>query len=224
MTVEVRAVSGFDQVRFIGPGILKIVQRDQEGLTIHAPSYVMRDIEAEVSGSVLSLGYRSPKIVSLRVHREVISFTLGVKDLKRLKVTGLGRVVIPDLDNDELRIDLSGIGSVVLEHFTADRLEVSISGAGSVRASGDVEAQSISISGAGHYKADKLISDFAQVKISGAGMADVCVSDDLDVVITGAGCVSYAGYPDIIKRVTGPGRIVRRRRNHRQPLNGEDHG
>ncbi|MCB1694092.1 MAG: DUF2807 domain-containing protein, partial [Pseudomonadales bacterium] len=80
------------------------------------------------------------------------------------------------------------------------------------------------VSGAGHYKADRLISDFAQVRLSGAGTADVSVSDDLDVVISGPGRVSYAGYPEIVKRITGSGKLVRRRRANRQPRSGEDHG
>jgi hypothetical protein len=224
MTIEVRKVTGFDQVRFKGPGILKISQRDEESLTIHAPSYVMKDIEADVVGKELRIGYRSPKVVMLKVHREIISYSLSLKDLKKLRVTGLGRVLIPDLDNDNVRLELSGLGQVVLDHLTADRLEVKLSGAGQVKVIGDVEAQSVVISGAGHYDAPKLVSDFAQLKISGAGKADVSVSTDLDVNISGAGQVTYAGYPEIVKRVSGTGSVTRRRRASRHQENGEDHG
>jgi len=225
MTVEVRSVEGFDQVRFIGPGILKIKQRDKESLTIHAPSYVMKDIVSEVSGGVLSVGYRSPKIVSLRVHREVISYSLSLRDLRKLRVTGIGRVQIPDLDNDQVRIEVSGVGQVALDRLTADRLDVVINGNGVVRASGDVEAQSVVIAGAGHYHAEPLISDFGHVKVSGAGKADVSVSDELEVIVSDAGRVTYGGYPDILKRVSGAGKLSRRRRSGRYQANGEeDHG
>lgn len=224
MTVDVRDVRGFDQVRFRGPGSLKVRQGDRESLTIHAPSYVMKDIQSEVRGSELYLGYKSPKIVSLRVHREVISYSLTVRDLRQVKATGLGRVILPDLDNDHFRVELTGLGQVVLEHLTADRLDVLLSGAGQIKARGDVEAQSVLISGAGHYDAKQLISDFAQVKITGAGQADVSVSEDLDVVISGAGQVTYAGYPEIIKRISGAGKLSRRRRSARHKTNGEEHG
>jgi len=224
MTVEVRDVRKFDQVRFMGPGILKINQSDRESLTIHAPSYVMKDIRSDVKDGRLLLGYRSPKIVSLRIHREVISYSLGVRDLRRLRMSGFGRVVIPDLDNDHVKIEVTGIGHVLLDHLTADRLDVLISGAGGVKVSGDVEAQSVIITGAGHYDAQRLISDFGQVKLSGAGVADVSVNEDLEVIITGAGKVSYSGYPEIVKRISGLGKLSRRRHPRRQPLNGEDHG
>lgn len=224
MTVEVRDVRRFDQVRFMGPGILKISQRDHESLTVHAPSYVMKDIVSEVRGGELLVGYKSPKIVFLRVHREVISYSLGVRDLRRLRVTGFGRVQIPDLDNDHVRLEVTGVGQVVIERLTADRLDVMISGAGSIRATGDVEAQSVVISGAGSYQAEQLISDFGQVKISGTGSADVSVSEDLDVVISGAGRVTYGGYPEIVKRISGIGKLTRRRRSSRYQANGEEHG
>jgi hypothetical protein len=223
MTVKVLRVHEFDRVRFMGPGVLKITQDDVESLTVHAPSYVMADIRADVVEGELRLGYRSPKITSLRVHREVISFALKVKDLRGLTVTGVGRVIIPDLDNDQVKISITGIGQVSLEHVTADRLDVRISGAGIVKAQGDVESQSIVISGAGRYQGTHLISDFAQIRISGAGAADVSVAEDLDVVISGAGQVTYAGYPEIVKRISPMGQLSRRRRSRRE-AKGEEHG
>lgn len=224
MTVDVRNVVCFDRVRFMGPGVLKISQRHRESLTVHAPSYVMQDIVSEVRDGELRLGYRSPKVVSLRVRREVISYSLCVRDLHALRVTGPGCVIIPDLDNDHVRVNVSGTGQVNLERLTADRLDVVIGGKGRVRASGDVEAQSALISGAGSYEAQLLISDFGQLKLSGSGTADVSVSDDLEVNITGAGRVTYGGYPEIIKRISGAGKLIRRRRNNRYQMNGEDHG
>lgn len=224
MTVEVRDVRRFDQVRFMGPGILKISQQDSESLTIHAPSYVMKHIESEVKNGELFVGYRSPKVVSLKVHREVISYSLGIRDLRRLRVTGIGRVMIPDLDNDQVRVEVSGIGQVTLERLTADRLDVVVSGAGIVRATGDVEAQSVLISGTGSYQAEQLISDFGYIKLTGAGVAHVSVSEELEVIISGIGKVTYAGYPEIVKRISGAGKLSRRRRTSRYQAPGKDHG
>ncbi|MCB1694439.1 MAG: hypothetical protein KDI19_16825, partial [Pseudomonadales bacterium] len=73
MTVEVREIQGFDSVRFMGPGILKIIQREREGLTIHAPSYVMRDIASDVVDGELTVGYRSPKVVIWLFRQHLLS-------------------------------------------------------------------------------------------------------------------------------------------------------
>jgi hypothetical protein len=224
MSVAIRKVAGFDQVRFRGPGTCKITQDDIESLTIHAPAYVMQHIESEVRESVLHLGYVSPKVVSLKVQQEVVSFDLRMKDIRRLVVTGSGRIITPDLDNDALSIEVTGSGQISLEELTADMLDVVIGGSGSIKVAGDIETQAVKITGSGRYDAERLISDFAQLKIAGSGCANVTVSDELNVIIKGSGKVSYGGYPDISKVISGSGKIVRRRLDKHNINRGEEHG
>ncbi len=224
MSIEIRQVSDFNQLEFRGPGVCKITQGDVESLSIHAPEYMMRHIKSVVSSSILHLGYVSPRVVSLGVNREVISYDLCIKDLHRLQLRGSGRIIAPDLDNDSMVVELSGSGQILLDNLTADRLIVSLTGSGRVQVAGDVETQSLSITGSGQYNAEQLVSDYAQLKISGSGNADVSVSDDLSVVIAGSGKISYGGYPDVSKVISGSGKLVRRRRE-KQPINrGEEHG
>jgi len=224
VSIENRSVSDFDQVRFRGPGTLKITQCEEESLTIHAPAYVMRDIEASVEDGRLKLGYKSPQIVSLSVLREVISYDLKMKDVRKVILSGSGRVLIPDLDNDQVHVAATGAGQIILEHLTADRLEAVVSGSGNIKVVGDVEAQTIKVSGSGNYLAETLISDFANVTVSGSGKVDISVSDELNATISGSGCISYAGYPDIYKRISGSGKIVRRRKESRHSTRGKEHG
>ncbi|MDG2072898.1 MAG: DUF2807 domain-containing protein, partial [Pseudomonadales bacterium] len=98
--------------------------------------------------------------------------------------------------------------------FTADRFSVDLAGSG---------VQSVNISGAGTYKAERLVSDFAEVLVSGSGSADFSVSDNPHVAISVSGNVSYAGYPELIKQITGSGKLTRRRPNKHQSK-GEDYG
>ncbi len=224
MSVEIRQVTKFDQVRFRGPGTLKITQGDAESLTIHAPAYVIKHIQSEVKDSELRLGYVAPKVVSLKVHHEIISYDLCMKDVRKIKLTGTGKIIVPDLDNDVVTAEVTGSGRIVMEHLTADRFEVDIRGSGDVKVAGDVEEQSITISGSGNYEAERLISDFAHIKITGSGDANVSVSDDLNVIITGNGRVSYGGYPDISKLISGAGKLMRRRRDKKKLIQGEEHG
>ncbi len=223
MSVQVKDVRRFDQVRFRGPGSLKITQGDTESLTIHAPAYLVDDIESDVKDQVLHLGYVSPRVHPLQVHREIISYRLCMRDIRKVALTGSGRVLVPDLDNDAIKVEVSGSGQVVLENLTADRFEVSITGPGSVAIAGDVEEQIVRVSGAGSYSADRLVSDFADVRVSGAGEATVSVSDELLVAITGSGKVTYAGYPDVTKHISGSGKLIRKRRQ-KDNKRGEQHG
>ncbi|MDZ7686142.1 MAG: DUF2807 domain-containing protein [Gammaproteobacteria bacterium] len=225
MTVERREISGYDRVRFRGPGVLKIVQDGTEGVTIHAPAWMMEKIEARVDEGRLILGYGKSRVVSLHAHKEVVSYTLHVKELGSLDCQGIAtRVLVPDLDTDQLKVRLSGQGHLIFERLTADRLDARVSGTGVIQAKGDVEQQHIRIDGAGHYRASALVSDFAVVGIAGAGKADLSVSDRLDVTINGAGHVTYDGYPEVSRIISGIGKLSRRRRREKVPMSGEDHG
>lgn len=223
MTVELRDVARFDRVRFRGPGLLKITHDDQESLTVHAPAYLISDIASEVRNNTLNLGYVSPRVHRLAVHREIISYRLTMRDLRSLTLTGSGRIVVPDLDNDVIDVDVAGSGQVVMDNLTADRLDVIIRGSGSVMVAGDVEAQSLRLSGSGSYQAERLVSDFADVLVTGSGAAGVSVSDEFVVVINGSGTVTYSGYPEVIKQIRGSGKLVRRRRQPKQGKRGEEH-
>ena len=224
MSIEVREVTRFDQVRFRGPGTLKISQASRESLTIHAPAYVMQHVISDVREGVLHVGYRSPKVTRLRVLKEVISYDLSMKDIRGITVTGSGTVLVPDLDNDTVHIEINGSGKVNLDHLTADNLRTAIHGAGSVRVMGDVETQSLLLNGSGRYEADYLVSDFAQVTLNGSGHVAVSVSDELNVVINGSGQVVYGGFPDITRSIMGSGQLLRRRREKDADKRGEDHG
>ena len=224
MSIEVRDVSRFDQVRFRGPGTLKVTQTGKESLTVHAPAYVMEHIISEVKDGILYVGYKSPKITRLRVLKEVISFNLGMKDIRKIAVTGSGTVLVPDLDNDTVQLEINGSGKVNLDHVTADDFRVTIHGAGYIRAQGDVETQSIVINGSGKYLSEHLVSDFAQVTLNGSGKVSISVSDELNVVISGSGEVAYGGFPDITKTISGSGALTRRRRVKDRSDAGEDHG
>jgi hypothetical protein len=206
VSIEIRAVSRFDQVRFRGPGTLKITQTDKEALTVCAPAYVIEHTISEVKDGVLYVGYKSPKVIQLRVLKEVISFDLNMKDIREIVVTGSGAVMVPDLDNDTVRVEINGSGKVNLGHLTADNFRATIHGSGHIRAQGDVETQSIVVNG------------------SGKVMSDHLVSDELNVVINGSGEVSYGGFPDITKAITGSGALTRRRRVKDRFTAGEDHG
>ncbi len=224
MPIEVRDVSRFEQVRFRGPGALKITQTNEESLTVQAPAYVIKHIISEVKDGVLYVGYKSPKVTPLRVLKEVISFDLSVKDIREISVTGSGAVIVPDLDNDTVCVEINGTGKVNLGHLTADNFRATIQGAGHIRAQGDVETQAIVVNGSGKVMSDHLVSDFARVILNGSGKVSMSVSDELNVVINGSGEVSYGGFPDITKAITGSGALTRRRRVKDRSTAGEDHG
>lgn len=215
-----RKLDSFNRVKFRGPGVLTILQDEDESLEINAPGYMLNEIQSTVIEQELLVGYVAASIVSLSAHREKIEYRLKVRNLKQLLVKGSGDVILPDLDNDQLAIIVAGSGFTKVDQLTADRLDVSISGSGRVEVSGDVESQAVKLSGSGSYFAEKLISDFANVIVSGSGQAEITTSDELSAVISGSGLISYSGYPDVYKQISGSGSLTKRRREPLSTTNG----
>jgi hypothetical protein len=182
---ETREVSGFTRVKLSGVGALRIAQTGTESLTISAEDNLLPLLTSEVVDGTLTLGMKQGNIL-LRPTRPII-FTLTVRDLES--------------------IQLSGAGTVEAVNLRTSALSVALSGAGDMTLSGAAQSQTLSISGAGHYKAKDFQTSSTEIKISGAGDATVSASETLDAAVSGAGSVTYYGSPRVTQRITGIGSI-----------------
>jgi hypothetical protein len=210
---EVREVSDFQRVTFAGFGELRISQGEEESLTVEAPAEILSRIKTDVVdgrlvirvsrhwldwvGDLLNVGFSGIRV----------RFELKLKTLEHLAITGAARVIADDLKADTLGIELHGTGEVKVDSLEANSLSVTLPGAGLVRVSGEVGAQTVTLSGAASYEAGKLKSDKAQVAIEGVGSATVWAEGQLDATIRGVGSISYYGAPNVNKQVMGPGAI-----------------
>jgi hypothetical protein len=205
--VEQRSISGVTEVDLASFGYLHIEIGEQESVRIEAEDNLLRYIETEVDGNMLTIRHR--RGTALRP-TEPIDYYLTVRELAAVRVSGAGSVDGPEVKTGHFSVHISGAGSVDLEGLEADELDVRISGAGNLEvADGKVAEQQITISGAGDYRAEDLDSLEARVSLSGLGSAFVRVRDHLDVTISGAGSVKYVGSPTVEKQVTGVGRVER---------------
>lgn len=181
---ESRNVNGFDEVELQGVGNLSIQQAGSESLTVEAEEDVLPKIRTEVVNNRLIIG---PEPNSSIQTTGPINYTLTVKDLNTLKVSGSGDIEAQDISTDELT--------------------VAVSGAGAVNISGKTDSQEIDISGSGDYRAEDLESKEAKVNVSGSGSAIVNVSGELNAEVSGAGSVEYVGDPTVNQDVSGTGEV-----------------
>jgi hypothetical protein len=181
---ESRDVSSFDEVELRGLGNLSIQQADSESLTVEAEESILPKIRTEVVNNRLTIG---PELNSSIQTTQPINYTLTVKDLNTLKVSGSGDIKAQDISTDELT--------------------VAVSGAGAVKISGKTDSQEIDISGSGDYRAEDLESKEAKVSVSGSGSAIVNVSGELDAKVSGSGSVEYVGDPTVNQDVSGTGEV-----------------
>ncbi|MFH1509449.1 MAG: head GIN domain-containing protein [bacterium] len=203
-----REVEGFTVISLEGIGNLRIVQSEEEGISIVADEKLMDDIITEVKGETLEIKYRTNWLNWVRIfwNRNNIAYTVKAKDIKAVELSGSSKLSSNNLTGDELDIRISGSGEVDLD-VNYNKMSCEVSGSGHFNVQGKADEQNIQISGSGKYFGQYLISKNADVKISGSGEVELQVSDQLDVEISGSGKVSYLGDPKIKQTISGSGDI-----------------
>ena len=205
MDVRTDEVNGFDRISMETFGEIIIEQGDQESLKIEAPRDYLRYITIEVEDGTLTISTRRGFIGG--PVRKVV-YTITVKDLKDLSMSGAGAVKVYKLETGDFRLSLTGAGSIEMDDLKAETLEVNLTSAGAIVVAGEVESQDVNLSGVGSYEAGDLRSNETEVLLTGAGSAVVWVEGSLDVSVTGVGSVAYYGKdPDVRQNVSGLGSV-----------------
>jgi Putative auto-transporter adhesin, head GIN domain len=187
LATQSRQVSGFTSVELAGVGELSIDQTGTESLTVSAEDNLLPLLTSEVEGDTLILGKKpNTRIVTTKP----ITYTLTMKDITGLAVSGSGTINAPKLTTAALRIEISGSGMITT--------------------AGNADDQSLEISGSGRYLADGLTSKTTTAEISGSGTANLVASDALDVKISGSGTLTYSGNPQLTQTGSGSGRLIKK--------------
>lgn len=209
LIAETRDVSGFDRVVLSSLGEVIIIQGTTESLVVEADDNVMPYVETEISSGKLTIGFKDDVNLNFTSGTDLtLRFTLTVKDLSSLEVSGLASVTCDSLETGDLNIGISGGGDIDLTSLAADSLVVNLSGLGDINLSGQATSQEIKISGAGNYNAGDLESATVSVNVSGLGDTTVWATGSLDVIISGAGNVDYYGNPSVTQNVSGLGEVT----------------
>lgn len=204
---EPRTVSNFHQVTLAGVGDLNITEGDTESLTIEADDNLIPLIETRVENGELVIGIdRNRGNISMNPTRP-IKYTLSVKNLDAITVSGAGNVSAPSLKSDNFAIVTSGAGNVNLQKLETKALKVTVSGAGNILLAGRAETQDTSLSGLGSYDAGNLATTATSIRLTGAGSATLWASDTLNVQVSGAGSISYYGSPKVTQSISGIGSV-----------------
>lgn len=182
---ETRNVSGFTGVTFSGIGTLNIAETGTESLTVSADDNLLPRLTSTVANGTLTLGVKPGNAIH---PTKPIVYTLTVKNLNNMT--------------------LSGAGTVKATNITTNALNVLLSGAGNMTISGSAPSQTALVSGVGNYNARNFPTDTAQMTISGAGNATITVNKSLTAIVSGAGSVTYYGSPtQVTKTISGVGSV-----------------
>jgi hypothetical protein len=187
VVTETREVSGFTKVELSGSAELTIEKTGTESLSISAEDNLLPQLTSDVSGDTLILGTKPNTSI---LPTKPITYSVTVKDL-----TGIA---------------VSGSGSVRVSNLMTNSLTTKISGSGTITASGAVNDQDVDITGSGRYQAEQMTSKAVKAQISGSGNASVLASDTLDVTISGSGTLTYSGDPKVTQEISGSGKLIKK--------------
>lgn len=181
---ETREVSGFMGIALESTGDITITQGDTESLSIETDDNILPLLTSKVENGVLVLGAKDNTSVE---PSNGIRYTITVKSLERLELSGSGNVQASNLALESLSVDVSGSGNIEL--------------------AGTVNSQTVNLSGSGNYNGCKLQSGGSSVTVSGSGNVTVTATDTLSVDVSGSGDVSYVGNPNVSQNVNGTGDV-----------------
>jgi hypothetical protein len=199
---EVRDVSSFTGISLGIAGDLFLTQGSPQQVVIQAEDDLDK-IETVVRDGVLRIRSDnwSSRIKGVRIW-------ITMPEVEKLNVSGSGNILAEtSIDADELELRVSGSGKIKIPELKGEEMEAAISGSGDIILSGSADEMEISISGSGNVDAAGLKVNECGIKISGSGDCKIDVSGELDASISGSGSVTYYGDPQIDARVSGSGKV-----------------
>jgi len=204
---EERQVSGFNGINMSTFGQILLTQGESESLNIKGSNNIVPVIKTTVRNGVLFIEKDKSINITGMNSDNVLVFTITVKDLTSLTISGAGEVEMGSLSTTGLDVTMSGAGQFQLDQLTAESVNINLSGVGGVNVAGEVKQATIEISGTGNVSAPDLKCQTAEVNIPGLGDATVWVTDMLSGNISGSGSVSYYGDPETNTETTGLGKF-----------------
>ena len=198
---ETRTVSNFHELSISSAFVVELSVGNTESLEIEAEERYIDEIESEVRNGRLSIRIRDSR--ETRRMKNSPRLYITVKSLDFISLSGAVKFTTFDpLKGDRLKVNMSGASVAQIEVEVED-LEIEASGASEIKMKGSAKNQSMRSSGATSYAAYDLESEYADIRLSGAGSARVTVSDELDVRASGASDVRYRGNPTVNSSTSG---------------------
>lgn len=220
------ALENITHINLRGSGQMLLAQGEQEALAITATDEVMKDVEIHQKDGTLYLNTRSTgwRWFDWDDRDEVI-FTITLKQLERLTLTGAGQVKSGDWSGDTLHIEVTGAGHMNMGKLQVKQLTLNLTGASHMnidqlqgdelradltgashltfKQPGEVNRQQVNLAGASHYNAAPLKTRVTRTSLAGASNADVYATETLEIEASGASNVSYYGTSQARTNVSG---------------------
>jgi hypothetical protein len=208
VVTETRTTRDFSEIDFGVSGEMVFIESTETEIEIEAQQNIIDLIQTYVSGDELKIRFRDDRRVT---SHERIVVTVRAPSVRSFAVSGSGSLEVLDtLSGDNTRLRVSGSGKITVPDVDAGNLEAKISGSGRIEAlNGVANSLNVSISGSGNVDLASVTVNNATTQTSGSGTIRLNVLDKLNVHISGSGDVYYRGNPEVDVNISGSGRLVK---------------
>ncbi len=208
MITKTRSVGEYDKIVAGGSFDVKLVSGTEGEITIYIDENLLEYLITEVENDKLKLKWKKGSNISTR---NKILITVPFKDISGVTLSGSGDVFSEaTIKASDFKAILSGSGNMKLA-VKSTYLSSRISGSGNIRLSGAADKLEYAISGSGNINGYELVSNEADVRISGSGGIKTNVTENLKARIAGSGNIYYKGNPKRQDtKVSGSGNVSSR--------------
>ena len=181
-----------------------LIQADKASITITGDEDALEDVHARLRGDKLEI-YNDKH----HQHKDDVTITITLPDLKELSLTGVVDITTPNQVNfEDLKLEVSGVADLDIK-LKSKNLNLEASGVLSGEITGETKDLRIEISGVGKLDASEFKSENCDIEVSGVAKASVYAVEKLDASVSGMGRITYQGRPIINKSSSGFGSISR---------------
>lgn len=196
ISTDSRNLGGFTTVAVSGKYQVQIVAGKVPAVQITADENLLSSISTDIQNRVLSI--HGPQQVSLKPSQDIVVKVIAT-NLSGIDTSGNTQVSVERLNGQDLNIDMSGTSTVDVSKVSGDNLIAVLSGDGQLKVVGQIKNLQITSSGNNVIEAKNLISQQAQLDLSGTSQASVAAQQTLMIKASGDTKVTYYGNP---KKVT----------------------
>ncbi len=175
-------------------------------VTVEADDNLVKYIYTEVEGDVLKIRMKNFNNIRNCTHKVYVTTPVA----NSLSSSGAGSITSMGVLKDEKEITLSssGAGSINVE-VDAPAVDATASGVGNMTLTGRTRNFGADLSGAGSINGFDLLSENANVEVSGVGNIKVHASVKLKATVSGAGDITYRGAAAVESSVSGVGKLIK---------------
>jgi hypothetical protein len=200
-----RSVSGFSSVDVSGSIDIYASMDSSTSVRVEADENLQEYIQIENEGGVLRV--HSKNGFNLRPSSQIKVYVAS-SNFNRFEASGscdiYGQNKISS--NSPIDFDLSGSCDATMD-VNSPKISADLSGACKVNLKGQTKNLTVKGSGSTTIKCFDLLSENANIDISGAGDAEVYASVKLDIGVSGAGDVRYKGNANVNQHISGAGSV-----------------